>query len=64
MSGTVRWYGWVVGWLLDGVVGWNVDVVTVAVVADDGKTIGKISMGNAIAAMARPDRVNEGPRYK
>ena len=35
-----------------------------AVVGDDGKTIGKISMVNAIAAMARPDRGNEGPRYK
>jgi hypothetical protein len=35
-----------------------------AVVGDDGKTIGKISMANAIAAMARPDRGDEGPRYK
>ena len=35
-----------------------------AIVADDGKTIGKISMVNAIAAMARPDRNDEGPRYK
>ncbi len=35
-----------------------------AIVADDGKTIGKISMVNAIAAMARPDRGDEGPRYK
>lgn len=35
-----------------------------AVVGDDGKTIGKISMKNAIAAMARPDRDEEGPRYK
>jgi len=35
-----------------------------AVVGDDGKTIGKITMANAIAAMARPDREIEGPRYK
>ena len=35
-----------------------------AVVGNDGKTIGKISMVNAIAAMARPDRTDEGPRYK
>jgi glycine betaine/proline transport system ATP-binding protein len=35
-----------------------------AVVGGDGKTIGKISMANAIAAMARPDRGDEGPRYK
>jgi glycine betaine/proline transport system ATP-binding protein len=35
-----------------------------AVVGEDGKTIGKISMKNAIAAMARPDRDEEGPRYK
>ena len=35
-----------------------------AVVGDDGKTIGKISLANAIAAMARPDRGDEGPRYK
>ena len=35
-----------------------------AVVDGDGKTIGKISMANAIAAMARPDRGDEGPRYK
>ena len=33
-------------------------------VGGDGKTIGKISMANAIAAMARPDRGDEGPRYK
>ena len=35
-----------------------------AVVGSDGKTIGKINMANAIAAMARPDRTDEGPRYK
>ncbi|NDA19233.1 MAG: glycine betaine/L-proline ABC transporter ATP-binding protein [Alphaproteobacteria bacterium] len=35
-----------------------------AVIGDDGKTIGKITMANAIAAMARPDREIEGPRYK
>ena len=35
-----------------------------AVVGDNGKTIGKISMKNAIAAMARPNRDEEGPRYK
>ena len=35
-----------------------------AVVGDNGKTIGRISMKNAIAAMARPDRDEEGPRYK
>jgi glycine betaine/proline transport system ATP-binding protein len=35
-----------------------------AVIDDDGKTIGKITMANAIAAMARPDREIEGPRYK
>ena len=35
-----------------------------AVVSDNGKTIGKISMKNAIAAMARPNRDEEGPRYK
>ena len=35
-----------------------------AIVADDGKTIGKISMVNAIAAMARPDRGDEVPKYK
>ena len=34
------------------------------VIGDNGKTIGKISMTNAIAAMARPDRGGEGPRYK
>ena len=35
-----------------------------AVVGDNGKTLGRISMKNAIAAMARPDRDEEGPRYK
>ena len=35
-----------------------------AVVGDNGKTLGRISMKNAIAAMARPDRDGEGPRYK
>jgi glycine betaine/proline transport system ATP-binding protein len=35
-----------------------------AVIGDNGKTIGKISMANAIAAMARPNRGDEGPRYK
>jgi glycine betaine/proline transport system ATP-binding protein len=34
------------------------------VIGDNGKTIGKISMANAIAAMARPNRGDEGPRYK
>ena len=34
------------------------------VVGGDGKAIGKISMKNAIAAMARPGRDKEGPRYK
>jgi len=35
-----------------------------AVTGEDGKTIGKITMANAIAAMARPDREIEGQRYK
>ena len=35
-----------------------------AVVDDDGKTIGKIEMNNAIAAMARPERGKGTPRYK
>jgi glycine betaine/proline transport system ATP-binding protein len=35
-----------------------------AVVGDDGTTIGKISIKNAIAAMARPSRDGQGPRYK
>ena len=34
------------------------------VVDDDGKTIGKIEMNNAIAAMARPERDKGTPRYK
>ena len=35
-----------------------------AVVDDAGKTIGKIEMGHAIAAMARPERDKGTPRYK
>jgi glycine betaine/proline transport system ATP-binding protein len=35
-----------------------------AVTSDDGKVIGKISLKSAIAAMARPGRDKEGPRYK
>jgi len=35
-----------------------------AVVDDGGKTIGKIEMNMAIAAMARPERGNGTPRYK
>ena len=34
------------------------------VVDGDGKTIGKIKMNNAIAAMARPERDKGAPRYK
>jgi len=34
------------------------------VVDNEGKTIGKIEMNNAIAAMARPDRGKGTPRYK
>ena len=34
------------------------------VVDGDGKTIGKIEMNNAIAAMARPERDKGTPRYK
>ena len=34
------------------------------VVNGDGKTIGKIEMNNAIAAMARPERDKGTPRYK
>ena len=34
------------------------------VVDDAGKTIGKIEMGHAIAAMARPERDKGTPRYK
>ncbi|MDC1383169.1 glycine betaine/L-proline ABC transporter ATP-binding protein [Candidatus Puniceispirillum sp.] len=35
-----------------------------AVTSDDGKVIGKISLKNAISAMARPGRDKKGPRYK
>ena len=35
-----------------------------AITNDDGKVIGKISLKSAIAAMARPGRDKEGPRYK
>ena len=35
-----------------------------AVVDVDGKTIGKLDMNAAIAAMARPDRGKSTPRYK
>ena len=35
-----------------------------AVVDGAGKTIGKIEMGHAIAAMARPERDKGTPRYK
>ena len=34
------------------------------VVDGDGKTVGKIEMNNAIAAMARPERDKGTPRYK
>ena len=34
------------------------------VIDDDGKTIGKIEMNSAIAAMARPERGKGTPRYK
>ena len=34
------------------------------VVDGDGKTIGRIEMNNAIAAMARPERNRGTPRYK
>ena len=34
------------------------------VIDGDGKTIGKIEMNNAIAAMARPERDKGTPRYK
>ena len=35
-----------------------------AVVDDDGKTVGKIEIASAIAAMARPDRDASMTRYK